>query len=295
MAIHYDTLKAWPIKDQVTPYTRKDCMLYALSLGYGHDPLDAEELPFVVDNLGEEGLKTVPSLYTVLGAPGAWATDPGTGIDWMRILHGEHRLTLHSPLPPEGVLRSRTRVARVVDKGEGRGALVITVRDISDEASGQLLASIEHTSFCRANGGFSTGPHDNDEPPVALPAVPGDTAPDVTVTLPTAASAALLYRLNGDWNPIHANPAAAKSVGFDRPILHGLCTYGMATRAILRACCGNQPDRLGSLALRFSAPFYPGETLSVDIWQRGTQVHFRATAVERGQAVLTHGLATIHD
>lgn len=294
MAIHYPTLKAWPFPDQITPYTRKDCMLYALGLGYGQNPLDPQELPFVVEHAAEGGLKTVPSLFTVLGAPGAWASDPGTGIDWMRILHGEHRLTLYGTLPPEGVLRSRTRVARVVDKGEGRGALVITERDISDEASGQLLARIEHTSFCRANGGFSAGPHDNDAPPQALPAVP-DVAPDVTITLPTVPSAALLYRLNGDWNPIHASPVAASSVGFERPILHGLCTYGMATRAILRACCGNRPERLGSLSLRFSAPFYPGETLSVDIWQRDNQIHFRATAAERKVAVLTHGLANIHD
>lgn len=294
MAIHYETLKAWSIPDQVTPYSRKDCLLYALGLGYGGDPLDAQELPFVYEAADSGGLRTVPSLLTVLGAPGAWASDPGTGIDWMRILHGEHRLTLHGALPAEGVLRSRTRVDRVVDKGEGRGALVVTVRDIVDEASGRQLASIEHTSFCRADGGFSTGAHDNDAPPAALPAVP-DTAPDRTIQLSTPPSAALLYRLNGDWNPIHASPAAARSVGFDRPILHGLCTFGMATRAILRHCCTNQPEKLGSIALRFSAPFYPGETLSVEIWKCGTHIHFRALAAERGQVVLTNGLAIIHD
>lgn len=285
MGINYEKLKSWSFEDQLTSYTRQDCILYALGLGYGQDPLDEEELAFVF----EEGLRTVPSMFTVLGAPGAWATDPGTGIDWMRILHGEHRMTLHAMPPPEGRLRSRTRVSRVVDKGEGRGALVITTREISDEASSQLLATIDHTSFCRADGGFGGG----DPVPPSLPAVPDATA-EITVNLPTSSSAALLYRLNGDRNPIHASPAAAKSAGFDRPILHGLCTYGMTARAILRAC-GNRPEKLGSLSLRFSAPFYPGETLSVELWRRGSNIHFRATAAERGQVVLTHGLATIHE
>ncbi|MEO8279413.1 MAG: MaoC/PaaZ C-terminal domain-containing protein [Ideonella sp.] len=286
MAIDYAKLKAWSIDDQLTSYTRRDCILYALGLGYGQDPLDLSELPFVY----EEELKTVPSIFTVLGAPGAWASDPGTGIDWMRILHGEHRMTLHGVPPPEGRLRSRTRISRVVDKGQGRGALVVTTREISDDASGRLLATIDHTSFCRADGGFGEG----DAAPAMLPATP-DSPAEATVKLPTSRRAALLYRLNGDRNPIHVSPQSANSAGFDRPILHGLCTYGMAARAILREYCNNDPARLASLALRFSAPFYPGETLSVELWRRGSNVHFRAVAAERGQVVLTHGLATIND
>lgn len=285
MAIDYPTLKHWPIPDQLTPYTAQDCIRYALSLGYGEDPMDARELPFVY----EQGLVAVPSMVTVLGAPGAWATDPGTGIDWMRILHGEHRMTLHGSLPAQGCLRSRTRVSAVVDKGQGRGALVVTTREVTDEATGRRLASIEHTSFCRADGGFGPG----DDAPPALPAVPQAPA-DTTVQLRTLPSAALLYRLNGDRNPIHADPAAARSAGFERPILHGLCTYGMAVRAVLRACCDNRPERLGSFSLRFSAPFTPGETLAVEIWRRGAQVQFRALALERGETVLTHGLAVVH-
>lgn len=286
MAIDFPRLKAWPFEDQLTPYTRRDCMLYALSLGYGHNPMDQAELPFVY----EEGLKTVPTMFTVLGAPGAWASDPGTGIDWLQILHGEHRMTLYGVPPPEGCLRSRTRISRVVDKGQGRGALVVTTREISDNATGRLLASIDHTSFCRANGGFGEG----DPAPSLLPATPESPA-EATVNLSTSPSAALLYRLNGDHNPIHASPQLAKAAGFDRPILHGLCTYGMAARAILRQACGNDPTKLASLALRFSAPFYPGETLSVELWRRGANLHFRAFAAERGQVVLTHGLAVIHD
>ena len=284
MPIDYDTLKEWPIPDQVNAYDERDCMLYALGLGYGADPLDASELPFVF----ERGLRVVPSLFTVIGAPGAWATDPGTGIDWMKILHGEHRMTLHAPLAARGVLHSRTRVARIVDKGPGRGALVITERDIRDEANGELLATIEHTSFCRADGGIGR----TDEAPTALPAAP-TTAPAVSVSLPTLPSAALLYRLNGDRNPIHADPAAARDAGFERPILHGLCTYGMACRAVLKACCDNDPSRLASFALRFSAPFMPGDTLRIDIWRDGDSIHFEGVSQATRKRVLSHGVATL--
>lgn len=286
MAIEYEALKAWNFEDQITPYGPRDCILYALGLGYGSDPLDASELPFVY----EERLRPVPTLLTVLGAPGAWASDPRTGIDWLQILHGEHRMKLHAPLAPQGVLRNRVRVARIVDKGPGRGALVVTERDVSDEATGNLIATIEHTSFCRADGGVGR----SDEPSAPLPGPP-DAAPEQVVNLPTEPRAALLYRLNGDRNPLHIDPEAARRAGLGRPILHGLCSYGMAARAILRVCCDNDPRLLASLALRFSAPFHPGETLRIELWRRGSTVQFRGVAAERGVAVLTHGLATLND
>lgn len=284
MAIDYDTLKKWSIPDQVSAYDERDCMLYALGLGYGADPMDESELAFVF----ERGLRVVPSLFTVIGAPGAWATDPGTGIDWMKILHGEHRLTLHGPPPPQGVLRSSTHVARIVDKGPGRGALVVTERVVTNEATGALLATIAHTSFCRADGGIGR----TDEAAVALPPAP-DSPPDTSVSLPTLPGAALLYRLNGDRNPIHADPAIARAAGFERPILHGLCTYGMACRAILKACCDNDPSRLASLSLRFSAPFVPGDVLRVDIWRNGNEVRFQGVSQRSQTRVLSHGNATL--
>ncbi len=284
MPIDYDTLKTWRFADQVDPYDARDCMLYALSLGYGADPMDASGLPFVY----ERGLRVVPSLLTVIGAPGAWATDPRTGIDWMQILHGEHRLTVHALPEPQGTLRSRTHVARIVDKGAGRGALVITERSITDEATGKHLATIEHTSFCRADGGIGR----SDEPPAALP-TPPRAPPGASVSLPTLPGAALLYRLNGDRNPIHADPAAARTAGFERPILHGLCTYGMACRAVLKACCDNDPARLASLALRFSAPFVPGDTLRIDLWRDGAHVNFQGVSQQTEKVVLSHGHATL--
>ncbi len=286
MTIDYDALKRWQFPVQRMPYSAKDSILYALSVGYGADSLDAADLRFVY----EQDQKVVPSLMTVLGAPGAWAADPRTGITRRMILHGEHRMTVHGGLRPAGRLRSDTRIARLIDKGPNRGALVVTERRITDEADGAMLATIEHTSFCRADGGLGR----SDEPSPPLPATPS-TPEDFVFTQPTPLSAALLYRLNGDLNPIHADPAAAKAVGFDRPILHGLCTFGIATRAELKTCCGDDPARLKSLGLRVSAPFYPGETLRVSLWRRGSTVHFNAYAAERHIAVLTHGVATVED
>ena len=284
MAIDYEALKRWEFAPQTIAYTRDDSILYALSLGYGADPLDESELPFVQ----ELGQKAVPSIFTVLGAPGTWASDPRSGIAWRRILHGEHRMALHGAAQPEGNLRSELKVSGVIDKGAGKGALVITERRISDEASGVLLATIEHTSFCRSDGGFGR----SDPAPPALPQAP-DGAPDAVDMQPTLARAALLYRLNGDKNPVHADPAAARAAGFDKPILHGLCTYGMAAKAVLRHCCDNDTARMKSLSLRFSAPFFPGETLRVEIWRLGCEVRFRASAAERGVVVLSNGLAMV--
>lgn len=292
MAIHYPSLRQWPIADQRHHYDETDCIRYALSLGMGADPMDEADLRYVFEGDGSTPMAVMPTLLSVVGAPGAWATDPGTGIDWMQILHGEHRMRFHAPLAPRAQVLSQTCVSHVVDKGAGKGALVVTRRSASDAATGQLLATVEHVSFCRADGGFATAQHPGDAPLPALPAVP-QREPDASWDMPTLPSAALLYRLNGDRNPIHASPAAARKAGFEQPILHGLCTYGMAARAIVRLACGNDAGRLGSIAARFSAPVVPGDTLTAQLWQEEGQVRFAVWAKERRRMVLSHGLADI--
>lgn len=292
MAIDYHRLRSWDFFEQVSTYTSNDNIRYALSLGFGTDPMNEADLPFVY----EEGLHVVPTFLATVGAPGAWASHPRTGIDWMQILHGEHRMRFFAVPAASGAVRSQTRVSRVVDKGNGKGALVVTERRVEDHASGELLATVEHVSFCRADGGFATDTTPGDAAPESLPAVPAH-APDITMSMPTLPGAALLYRLNGDRNPIHALPAAARQAGFDRPILHGLCTYGMACRALLKQACAGDPARLASLSVRFSAPFLPGETLRVEMWQgdgHDGQVQFRALAEERNVVVLSHGVADLH-
>lgn len=284
MAIDYDKLMAWPFPDIEQSYEARDTILYALGVGFGADPLDPGQLRYVY----EEGLAALPSMAVVLGYPGLWMRDPGTGIDWVKVLHGEQAFEIHHPLPAKGAVVGRTKVTGIVDKGAGKGALVYTERAIHDKASGRKLASLASTTFCRGDGGFG-GPDGPVLPPHTMP----EGKPDEVCDLPTIAQAALIYRLSGDPNPIHVDPRIARAAGFDRPILHGLCTLGVASHAILKLCCGYEAGRLKSLRLRFSAPVYPGETIRTEIWRDGNTVSFRSRVVERDTIVLNNGHAEL--
>ena len=284
MAIEYDVLMAWPFPDVEHTYTEKDTILYALGVGLGADALDLGQLRYVY----EEGLAALPSMAVVLGYPGMWLRDPGTGIDWVKVLHGEQGFEIHQPLPAAGTVVGRTRVTGIVDKGAGKGALIYTERTIHDRANGDQLASLTSTTFCRGDGGFG-GPDGPTIPPHPMP----EGKPDEICDLPSIEQAALIYRLSGDRNPIHADPQIAKAAGFDRPILHGLCTLGVASHAILKVCCGYEPSRLKSLRLRFSAPVYPGETIRTELWRDGNAVSFRSRVVERDAVVLNNGYAEL--
>ncbi|MBI3372933.1 MAG: MaoC family dehydratase N-terminal domain-containing protein [Betaproteobacteria bacterium] len=292
MTINYARLKNWPFRDVEQSYTEKDCMLYALGLGLGYDPMDERQLGFVY----EKNLKTLPTMAVVLGYPGFWVKDQASGIDWVRIVHGEQALTVHRALPVAGTVVGRTRIRAVVDKGKDKGALLVQQRTLHDKASGALLATIDHVTFCRADGGFSElpddGPRGGDPAPPPKPAVP-ESAPEAVCDLPTLPQAALIYRLCADNNPLHAEPAVAKAAGFPRPILHGLATYGVAGHAILKTCCDYEPARLKSIGVRFSAPVFPGETIRTEMWRRGSQVQFRARVLERDLVVLSHGTAEV--
>jgi acyl dehydratase len=278
--IDYQKLMDWHFAPITQTLTRKDCILYALGLGLGGDPLNEAQLRFVY----EEGLVAFPTMAVVLAYPGFWVKDPATGIDWVRVVHGEQAITLHRPLPVEGTLVGRTRVTGIVDKGAGKGAVLYSERAISDAETGELYATLAMSTFCRGDGGFG-GPPGPSWPVHKLP----DRAPDASCDLPTLPQQALIYRLSGDWNPLHADPAVARAAGFDRPILHGLSTLGVAGHALLKLCCGYDPSRFKSLVLRFSAPVFPGETIRTEIWRDGQTVSFRARAVERDVVVLNNG------
>ncbi len=284
MPLDYDKLMNWPFPELEHSYTERDTMLYALGVGCGHDPLDPADLAYVY----EDGLRTLPTMAVVLGYPGFWLKDPESGVDWRKTLHGEQGLVLHRPLPAAGTVLGRTRIREILDKGEGKGALMYSVRDVVEKASGDLLCTVTSTTFMRGEGGFGgpTGPA-----PAPHPMPNGD--PKLVLDLPTLPQAALIYRLSGDTNPLHADPAVARAVGFDRPILHGLATYGVAGRAVLRGCCDNDPAQLKRLDVRFSAPVYPGETIRTEMWVDGETVSFRCRAVERDTVVLNNGLAMI--
>lgn len=282
MPASYDALMALAPPDVTQRYTARDTMLYALGIGLGADPDDEQQLRFVY----EKGLKAVPTQAMVLALPGGWVRD--SGLDYARVVHGEQSGEFHAAIPPEGEVTGSLRIADVIDKGEGRGALVYVERSVRDAASGELLATIRQTIFARGDGGIG-GPA-REQPPVhRLP----DRAPDGSCTLSTVPQQALIYRLSGDYNPLHAEPAAARRVGFARPILHGMATYGVAAHALLREVCGYDPGRLASIAGRFTAPVYPGERFATDYWVDGEAVGFRTRAIDRGVVAIDNGRATI--
>jgi len=287
MPLDYQRIKHWDFPEVVQTYGEKDSILYALGLGLGEQPDDPRQLRYVY----EARLKAFPTQAVVLAYPGFWMQDPRSGIDWVRIVHGEQRLRLHRPLPAAGTVRARARISHVIDKGADKGALVIIERTLVDDASGAELATVTHTTFCRADGGFGQG----DAPPEALPAAPA-RAPDAVRSLAILPQAALLYRLNADPNPLHADPEVARAAGFDKPILHGLCTYGVAARALVDTFADGDGDRLLELNVRFSRPVFPGETLAVRMWRDGShdsaqRVLFDARIAARDVTVLSNGVA----
>ncbi len=286
--IDRDTLLNWPFEEVVQRYTKRDTQLYALSLGFGDDPMDEGQLRHVLEN----GLRPFPTMALVLAHPGPWTANPATGVDRRGVVHGEQRLTVHKRLPAEGAVRSRARVVAVLDKGEGKGAIIQTERQLHDVATGDLLATIAGSTFCRRDGGFDKAAAQDSKPAVQTPSVSvvPSRAPDATAELPTRPQAALLYRLNGDYNLLHADPVVAQAAGFERPISHGLLTFGMAARAL--------ENRFASLAIaaigaRFAAPMVPGETLQVQMWQEDDEIVFRALCKERQLQVLSHGRAKL--
>jgi acyl dehydratase len=255
-------------------------ILYALGLGLGTVP---EELPFVY----EKGLRAFPTMAVMMAQGSGGFIEKG-GIDYARIVHGEQRLTIHRPLPPEGTIIAAARCLGVVDKGKEKGALVMLENSITDARSGAALATATSTLFCRGDGGFG-GPSGGELP---VHAIPG-RLPDREVTIETLPQQAAIYRLSGDRNPLHIDPDVATAVGFPRPILHGLCSYGVAARAITQACCAGDPDRIAQLDVRFSSPVYPGEAITTRIWRDGSEVSFECTVAARGVTVIRNGLCVL--
>jgi acyl dehydratase len=284
MALDYDTVMNWKLPEIRQTLTQKDTMLYALGLGLGADPMDEKQLRFVY----EKDLLALPTMAVVLAPTGFIWKIPELGADWKKLLHGEQGFELLRPVPSEGELVGRTRIAALVDKGKDKGALAFIERTISDAKTGETIATLKSTSFLRGDGGFG-GPAGPTPDPHELPS----RAPDTVCDLSTLPQAALIYRLSGDYNPLHADPEVATHAGFRQPILHGLCSLGVAGHAILRTVCDYDPARLKSLKLRFSSPVYPGETIRTEMWIDGDAVSFRARVVERDVVVLNNGLARV--
>lgn len=279
-----DKLRHWPIADSVHRYTAQDTILYALGVAAA-----TENPPQDPQFVYERGLKALPTMAVVLAGGDFWLGDPSLGIDLTRLLHGEQFLRLHRPLPASGTLVGRHRVEALYDKGADKGAVLILSRQLHDQASDELLAEVRMSIFLRGNGGFGGSAEGQPRPH----AVPSDRPADAALDLPTRPEQAALYRLAGaDPNPIHIDAGMARRAGFDRPILHGLCSYGVAGRAVLKLLCGNEPARLRRLDLRFASPVYPGETLRTEVWREGPgRAAFQVRVVERDVLVLSNGCA----
>jgi acyl dehydratase len=281
MTINPEQLMAAQIPTIEQHYDWRNCVMYALGLGVGLDPMDEADLPFV----DETRLKVEPTMANVMGYPGFWQRELPLGLDWVRTVHGEQSVRIHKPLPAKASVRGVSRIVDLIDKGEGRGALIFVERDISDMASGELLATVSQTVFCRGDGGFG-GVNKPQPAPHAVPA----RAPDAGIDLPTSPQSALIYRLSGDYNPLHFNPATAREAGFPRPILHGLATFGVAGHGLVKRWCDSDPTALRAMGGRFSSPVYPGETVRLDIWREGAgHGAFRASVPARGVVVIDNG------
>ncbi len=279
MPISYPEILDIKSEPKTATWTDRDSMLYALGVGMGHDPLNEDELKFVY----ESGLKAVPTMATCM----AWGGGPSVGqmgINFMLVVHGEQKVELHKPLPTEAELITDGRVLGVYDKGAGKGAVIVVETTMSDAGSGDKIATLTSSIFARGDGGFG-GPSDGAPEPHTVP----DRAPDVSLDFPTSENQALIYRLSGDRNPLHSDPGIAKIAGFPRPILHGLCTYGVTCRAVLQAYADFDPAKIKSHAIRFSSPVFPGETITVDLWRDGDVVSFEARVKERGVTVAKNG------
>jgi acyl dehydratase len=284
MTINYDKLLALKIPDAEHTYTDKDTILYALGVGLGHDPLDLKQLDFVY----EKNLKALPTFAAMVGYPGFWVRELDTGIDWVRIVNGEQGVTLHQPLKPTGTVIGKTRVLEVIDKGQGKGAVVYAERKVIDKATGALIATVTQNTFCRADGGFGGPPRES--PPVhPIP----ERKPDLVCDLGTRPEQAVIYRLSGDRNPLHIDPDMAKTAGFPKPILHGLGTFGVVGHALLKSVCDYDPARVASFGGRFSAPVFPGETIRTEMWRDGNVVSFRASVPDRNVVVMNNGRAEV--
>lgn len=283
--MNLDKVLARAFPETEASYTARDTIIYALGVGFGAEPLAPDHLRF----LYEDGLVAAPTMANVLAHPGFWAREPDYGIDWKKLLHGEQRLTLHKRLPPEGRVIGRHDIMGVRDRGEAAGATMFQRKKVVEAESGDLIASVLTTLIMRGDGGCGN----HGEAPPDLEKLP-ERKPDQIVETSTFEMQPLIYRLSGDLNPLHIDPAVARAAGFERPILHGLATKGLAGYALLKACCGFDPARLKSMALRFSRPVMPGDRIRVDIWDEGGgRIRFRAVVPEKDQVVLDRGVAEI--
>jgi len=258
-------------------WTSKDALLYAVGIGAGTD-----EVAFTTENTKDLAQRVFPTFAVILGGGGSPMDRIGS-FNRALMVHGEQGFELLDEIPPDGELERRGRISAIWDKGSA--ALVEVESEAVDKASGKPLLRTRSTLFCRGEGGWGgdRGPSEKIEFP--------ETEPTHQVTYQTRGDQALTYRLSGDRNPLHSDPSFAAMGGFDKPILHGLCTYGFTGRALLHSLCAGDPSRFRSMNARFSRPVMPGDELTISMWADGNRALFRTTN-QNDEVVIDQGVCT---
>lgn len=280
-AVDLSALKGHHFSPLVHSYSERDSILYALGLGIGHDPCSADQLRFVQG----DHIVAVPTMAAVVASPTEWMREPDLGIDWKKLVALSHHLDILHPFPAAATVRSHVVVTDVFDCGASKGALIHWERELVDHKTGVRLALLQAKALARNNGGFE-GP----SAPARTLDVEAVEPPAMTLIWPTQPMQGLVYRLSGDRNPLHSDPAVAAVAGFERPILHGLCTLGICGFVIAMRL-GTGGAALKTLSGRYSGVVYPGETLLVDVWGDPSHVRFRCRVQERNVVVVEQGIA----
>ena len=281
MPINYDEIMSLKSENIEISYTDKDSILYGLGVGLGNDPMDMNELKYVYEN----GQIALPSMATNFQYHSSLLMS--AKLNFIMVVHGEQKLSIINPIPVSGDFLADMKVINCFDKGASKGAIIDVETTVKLKSDGTEICKLISTTFARGDGGFN-GP---ESPPQEIFELGG--SPDIVDEITTKPDQALIFRLSGDYNPLHSDPNFAKAAGFPKPILHGLCTYGVACRSIVKTACDNDVKKLKSFNCRFSSPVFPGETIVTEMWKNGNDINFQSKVKERDKIILKNGFSEI--
>ena len=281
MTINYDEIMNLTSENVEISYSDKDSILYSLGIGLGNDPMNLNELKYVYEN----SQSVLPSMATNFQYHSPLLLK--TNINFIMVVHGEQRLSITNTLPVSGDFTANAKVIGCYDKGPARGAIIEVETSVKNKKNNEEICKLVSTTFARGDGGFG-GP-DSPKKEIFIP----DGEPDYVSEVSTKPDQALIFRLSGDYNPLHSDPNFAKAAGFEKPILHGMCTYGIACRSLVNEICENDASKLKRFDCRFSSPVYPGETIITEMWKKDKMIYFNSKVKERDKLVLKNGVSEI--
>ena len=281
MAINYEEIMSLEEKNLELSYSQRDSIIYSLGIGLGKDPMDATELKYVYEN----GLIAFPSMATNFQYKSPLLLK--AKLNMIMIVHGEQGVTLHQPMPASADVISDTKVVNCYDRGASKGAIIEVETNVRLKKDNSQLCTLTNKTFARGDGGFG-----GEDVPASIPVELNDT-PDIIHEVTTTEDQALIFRLSGDSNPLHSDPNFAKMAGYPKPILHGLCSYGVACRSIVETLCEKDSKKLKKFNVRFSSPVFPGETIVTEMWKKDDEIHFQSKVKERDKVVLKNGVCEI--